>query len=110
MLSSIIPLFALVLFLQNVGLASAFHRTVGPTYDGLFQNLSAMCNGSDPAMYTFGNCTRLIDCVYQNVSPSFSQTLSIGASISGLLPTILVLIGMSFLIRHIGRVLTSLAP
>jgi hypothetical protein len=97
MLLSIETLLAVILFLQNVSFAKAIDRTVGPTYDPLFQNITRLCNGTDPESFNFGNCTLLIDCVYGNITPSFSQTLSIGGGIAGLLPTILVLLGLPFL-------------
>lgn len=88
-----------ILFLQNAVFAQAFKRTLGPTYDSVFQNLTAVCDATNQTIIN-SHCTDMINCVYGNVSPSFSQTLSIGANIAGLLPTILVLIG----VIHSGRV------
>jgi hypothetical protein len=86
---------AVLIFLVNANLAkAAVNRTVGPVYDPVFQNISRFCNGTDPRAFEYGYCGRLIDCVYENISPSFSQVLNIGGNIAGLLPTILVLIGL----------------
>jgi hypothetical protein len=85
---------AVLILLVNANLANAVNRTVGPTYDPVFQNISRFCNGTDPRAFEYGYCGRLIDCVYENISPSFSLVLNIGGNIAGLLPTILVLIGL----------------
>lgn len=82
-----------IILLQNAIFVRAIDRTLGPTYDSVFQNLTAVCNATNQTVIN-ARCTDMIDCVYGNVSPSFSQTLSIGANIAGLLPTILVLIGV----------------
>ncbi|OXV10961.1 hypothetical protein Egran_01278 [Elaphomyces granulatus] len=82
-----------VILLQDASFAGAIDRTIGPYYDEVFQNLTIFCNIINPESFSYENCTGAIDCVYGNISPSFSQALSIGGSISGLLPTILVLIG-----------------
>ena len=109
MLLGIGALLAVILFLQNAGLAEALQRTVGPSYDVLFRNVSILCNGTNQESFAFANCTALMDCVFNHLPPSFLQTMSIGGSISGLLPTILVLIGLLFLAHLFRDLLRGLA-
>ena len=98
MIFSVENFFIVILLLQDV---KAFDKTIGPFYDEVFQNLTNFCNITNPQSFSYENCTGAIDCVYGNISPSFSQALSIGSSIAGLLPTILVLIGLPFLFSGI---------
>jgi len=78
-----------------VSRVEALQRTVGPATDPVFENVSRICNGSDPASFDFGTCSNLISCVYDHLSSAYIAGLSSGTSIAALLPTILVLIGSS---------------
>lgn len=85
----------LVSILLLVSSAFAFNRTIGPTDDRRFTNASKVCQGGDPANWKFGACSLLIDCVYDQLSEAFKASLDSGTNIASLLPTILVLIGLS---------------
>ena len=76
-----------------VSRVEAFQRTVGPATNPTFENVSRICNGSDPASFDFGTCSNLISCVYNNLSQAYVVSLGSGTNIASLLPTILVLIG-----------------
>jgi len=54
----------------------------------------AACNGSDPEYYVYGQCSALIDCVYSKMRQVEVADAAVGATLVGLLPTILTLIGM----------------
>ena len=70
-------------------------RTVGPPNDPRFTTASKACNGSDRKEFEFGVCSLLITCIYEELTEVVKASLSSGTNIVSLLPTILVLIGMS---------------
>lgn len=49
-----------------------------------------LCNASDPSSWEIYSCTRLLDCVLDNVSEIQKSDIAIGSTIAGLLPTILM--------------------
>lgn len=93
--TSLTSFMVLLLFILPT---QAINRTVGPPHDPHFVNATNSCNGSDPANFRFDECSKLISCVYEHLHEGFKASMSCGASIAALLPTILVLIGeLSFL-------------
>jgi hypothetical protein len=95
MLSSL-PTFLIVLIIvcHESALVEAVHRTIGPANDPRFIAVSKICNASDPENWKFGQCSLMINCVYNNLAQALLASLGAGANIAALIPTILALIGM----------------
>jgi hypothetical protein len=83
----------IIFLVSQATVISALRRTPGPQDDIRFQRLSATCHGLDPQEYSFGKCSSLISCIYDEFPEAMKQSLANGASIVALLPTILALIG-----------------
>ncbi|KAI4233881.1 MAG: hypothetical protein LQ349_004126 [Xanthoria aureola] len=62
-------------------------------WDPHFKKAVAACDGTNPQKFQFDVCSRLVDCIYDNVTEAFKASMSSGTNIASLLPTILVLIG-----------------
>ncbi|KAF2650985.1 hypothetical protein K491DRAFT_720253 [Lophiostoma macrostomum CBS 122681] len=71
----------------------ALHRTIGPAGSPQFRNATQNCPVDDPKYFKINACSKLITCVYENLSEAMKASLGSGTSIAALLPTILALIG-----------------
>lgn len=103
-------LTSFVVFLLFILPIQAINRTVGPPHDQRFIDASNHCNGHDPASFTFGPCSLLIDCVYEHLDESLKASLSCGTSIAALLPTILVLISERIKLFEVLVTITPFLP
>lgn len=67
-------------------------RYVGDPSDHTTQNISQTCGGSDQTNFSFGRCPSLMRCVLDGLPSDTAAGFQSGATIAGLLPTILALI------------------
>lgn len=93
LLSKIFRTFSVIVSLCSIYPTQALLRTIRPIGDPHFKRAVAACDGANPQKFQFGVCSRLVDCIYDNVSEAFKASMSSGTNIASLLPTILVLIG-----------------
>jgi len=80
-----------VLAVQFAGPMTVFQRNLGAGADFLPQWV-VLCDGYNPFHYAPRRCTKLIDCVYSKMTQVQVADTAIGATIDGLLPTMLVLL------------------
>jgi hypothetical protein len=93
----VLGIFALVLAIhytspmqQVVRRYAGFHKYVG----------NSTCSPANATMYQYGTCTKLIECLFDPLDPLSQNDIAIGAALLGLFPTILILVGQSFLLAE----------
>lgn len=91
----ILGILAAILVFQYAGpMPSIFRRNLGAG-TSFIPGWIEKCDGYNIETHKFGQCTALIDCVYREMKQVEVADAAIGGTIAGLLPTILIILGMT---------------